>query len=110
MQQITLQPIPLQEFSVVITNFIYRIRVYDVGNNTMCADININGIDVILGVRCLHGSFLLPYESLEQSNGNFAFYDLVNESVFYTNFGATCQLYYFSPIDLGTLETSTNVN
>jgi hypothetical protein len=102
MQPYTLALVAKQTFSTVINNIIYKIHIYDVDSHSMCADININGNTVITGVRCLHGVFLLPWPSLEQSNGNFMFVDQLGGTPYWTNFNTTCVLYYCSPNEVTT--------
>lgn len=99
MQPINLPQTPNVSFTLVIGPLTYRIRIYDVGP-TMCADININGSDVINGVRCLHADFLLPWPSLEQGNGNFMFFDDNGGIPHWEKFGITSNLYYISPAEL----------
>jgi hypothetical protein len=98
MQKFDLDVLPNQQFSFVTGNFIYRIRVYTVetDNQAMCVDININGQDVILGARALVGSFLLPWDSLTQGNGNFIFYAPETQNVWWQDFGPKCQLWYLN--------------
>lgn len=94
----TLQAQPNQQFSYVVNSVIYRIRIYDIDpvNHIMALDFNINGVDVITGVRGAHGQYLLPWDSLTQENGNFMLYDPTNERPYWTNFTSTCQFLYLT--------------
>lgn len=98
MQKLSPDVLPNQQFSFVTGNNIYRIRLFtvDSDNQQMCADININGTDVILGVRALHGSFLLPWDTLTQGNGNFIFYAPETQNVWWEDFGPKCELWYLT--------------
>lgn len=99
MQQIQLERLPNQAFTLVLGNVTYRLRIFDLGNGTTGADVNMDTVDVVLGTRCLHGDFLIPYPSLEMNNGNFMFYDDLAGPIYWENFGLTCRLYYVAPED-----------
>lgn len=103
MQQITLDVLPNQEFSFVDSSVIYRISVYVVDTSTqqMAADISVNGITVIQGTRALHGSFLLPWRSMQQGGGNFVFYAPDTQNPWWQNFGPGCTLWYLSAAEMG---------
>ena len=64
----------------------------------MSVTIEMNDEVIIQNVRATAGTFLLPY--LYQENGNFLFFNLNEELIYYTNFGATQTLVYLSPQDL----------
>lgn len=102
MQPYTLALVAKQSFSTVINNIIYKIHIYDIDGQSMCADIQVNGVTAFTGVRCLHASFLLPWPSLAQGNGNFMFIDQFQGTPYWSNFNTTCVLYYCSPNEVAT--------
>lgn len=93
MQEIPLEQTPNQAFTLIIENNAYRIRIVDIVD-MMAADVVINTQPVILGTRCLHGDFLLPWPSLEQNGVNFMWFDDQGRVPRWENFGVTCRLYY----------------
>lgn len=102
MQEIKLETRPNQSFSMIIDSRTYRVRIGDIGDGRMFADVTIDTIPVITGGRCLHGDFLLPWPSLEQGGGNFMWFDDQARNPSYVNFGAnpTCRLYWIPPAEL----------
>lgn len=102
MQEIKLEARPNQAFSMIINNLTYRVRIADIGDGRMVADVTINTTPVISGGRCIHGDFLLPWPSLENGGGNFMWFDDQGRNPNYVNFGAnpTCRLYWIPPAEL----------
>lgn len=100
MNNIPLQTIPNQAFSVTLNGARFDISLH-AGIGVMSASITINDIIKIENVRCTAGTFLLPY--LYEEFGNFLFFNLNNEIIFYPNFGSTQSLVYISPDDLNYL-------
>lgn len=102
MQEIKLEARPNQAFSMIINSNTYRVRIADVGEGRMIADVTINTRPVISGGRCLHGDFLLPWPSLEGTGGNFMWFDDQGHNPNFENFGSnpTCRLYWVPPVEL----------
>lgn len=99
MRDIPVEKLNSQSFKLVLGDFTYRIRVYAVSDNLMCADIAINSVTLIEGVRCLHGEFIIPWPSMTQGNGNFMFTS-DDEVVYFDRFGETCFLTYFEASEM----------
>lgn len=96
---ITLSPNANQSFTWIEDGHIYRVHIFDLDGTTMAADVNIDGEDVILGVRALHASFFLPWPSLEQKGGNFMLYD-DQQAPRWEKFGQGTQLFYITAAEL----------
>jgi hypothetical protein len=107
MQRIPLEVQPSQEFSLVLNNLTYRIRVADVTNGLMVVDVKINTEAVVNGVRALHADFVLPWPTLERNNGNFMWFDDQGRQPHWENFGATCRLYYVSAAEMDAMYRSS---
>lgn len=101
MLPISLEATANQSFTIVEDGHIYRIHIFDLDGVTMCCDINIDGVDVFLGGRCIHGDFLIPWPSLEQGGGNFMFFDDQGVDPRWQNFGTTSRLFYVTKAELG---------
>lgn len=57
----------------------------------MCADVSINGVAIISGVRCYPGVALLPYSYQTTPDfGNLIF----DSEVDWNGFGTTCNLFF----------------
>lgn len=100
MNFITVEPLPSQSFSVTLNNARFDIRIVET-NGVMSASISMNDTILIENVRITAGTFLLPYRY--QENGNFIFFNMNDEIIYYPNFGSTQTLAYLSPADLGYL-------
>lgn len=102
MIQIDLDPIPNQSFSLVVDQSRYEVTIR-LAVEVMIADILRDGEEVVLGVRCLPDTLIIPYQYLEGSKGNFVFLTEGDEIPNYTLFGVTQNLYYLSPTELAEL-------
>lgn len=100
MNSIGLQAVPNQSLTVVLNNVPHRITLHE-ANGIMVATVQRSGITIISGVRVTAGTFILPYRY--QENGNLIIVNSGDELVYYTMFGTTQFLYYFSPDDLAQL-------
>jgi tRNA(Ile2) C34 agmatinyltransferase TiaS len=103
MQQISLAPIPNQSFNIVLDSDNY-IMTFKSMINFMTVDINRNGVDVVLGMRCVAGSPLIPYRYLEQ--GNFIITTANEEEPFYTNFGVNQFLFFVTQLELEAIRAT----
>jgi hypothetical protein len=101
MQVISLQPIPNQSFNIQLDNVLYQISV-KTGGSFMFVDIIQNGTPLVLGMRAVAGTFLIPYEYLA-TLGNFLIITANEEYPYYTEFGIDQFLIYFSQSDLENL-------
>lgn len=99
-QTIPLQSIPNQTVSVALDNQRYELTLKTVGT-VMAADLLINEVLILQGARLVGGTPLIPYRYLQ--NGNFLLTTEDNCYPFYTLFGVTQFLVYFSPAELGMI-------
>ena len=99
MREIPIQKLNAQSFTLVLGDHTYRIRIYAVSDSVMCADVSIDSVMRIQGIRCLHGEFLIPWPSMMQDNGNFMFYS-DDEVGYFVRFGDTCFLTYFDQSEM----------
>lgn len=100
MNNIPIQLLPRQSFSTILNGSRFDIFIVET-NGVMSVSIEINDIPVIQNVRATAGTFLLPY--LYEENGNFMFFNINEEIIYYTNFGSSQTLVYLSPDDLNYL-------
>jgi hypothetical protein len=98
MLAIPLAQVPNQQISFNADGVLWTVKVYQAINH-MCADISKNEVPVASGVRCFGGVALLQYPYMyAPSLGNFIF----DSDADWTNFGATCQLYYLEQSEIST--------
>ena len=90
MYSVPLEAIPNQTISFNVDNAYWQLHLYQ-SIDHVCADVYINGVNVIYGVRCFGGYGLMPYAYMyEPDYGNFVF----DTDADWTNFGTSCNLYY----------------
>ncbi len=95
--EISLQAIPNQTFSLTLDDHIYDITLKE-ANGIMAAFISRDNVRIVSGMRVVCGYPLIPYEYLE--SGNFIFLTADNDLPYYTQFGITQSLIYFSREEL----------
>lgn len=105
-QRVPLESIPNQSLSIRLEGRRYEIRL-NWGAEIMSATIIRDDEFIISGVRCVPGSFLLPYQYLEESSGNFVFETSNGNLPNYQDFGDTQILLYFSNEELEVLRNGT---
>lgn len=98
---IAIQPLPNQTLSVTLNGSSFDISIVET-NGVMCASIANNQETLIQNSRITASTFLLPY-LYEEENGNFLILNMNEQLIYYTNFGATQNLQWFSPADLAYL-------
>jgi hypothetical protein len=87
---------PNQLLSFNADGAIWSIQVYQT-ISFMCADISLNNVPLINGVRCFGGIPLMPYTYMYQPDyGNFVF----DTDADWNNFGASCNLFYLDSAEL----------
>ncbi len=92
MLAIPLASVPNQAISFNADNALWTLHIYQ-GGKFVCADVRINGENVIDGFRCFGGIPVLQYDYMTAPDfGNFVF----DEDPDWTNFGGSCNLYYLS--------------
>lgn len=99
MQELFLERVPRQEFSVRLDMRRYQIRVIDVGGD-MAVTITRDDVLLMSNVRAVAGFQLLPYQYM--ADGNFAFATESDARPWWEDFGNTCRLIYASASELPT--------
>lgn len=99
MQLINIDSTANQSFSVRLNNVRYDIDIKE-ANGVMVASIVRDGVSVVTGARIVAGALIIP--SQYQEDGNFVI-DTLNDAIpYWTAFGVTQFLYYFSANELET--------
>lgn len=104
--EIPLQAIPNQAFTINLNNIQYAFSIKFTGI-VMTATIIRNGILLVTNVRMIPNSIILPlyplipYQYLENDQGNFYTITANDEYPIYTNFGVNQFLLYFSSDEIG---------
>lgn len=104
--EIPLEAIPNQSFTTVVNNIQYNFSIKFTGI-VMSATIVRNNTLIISNVRMVPNSIILPnfplipYQYLENGNGNFYTITSNDEYPIYTQFGITQFLVYFSSDEIG---------
>ncbi len=93
--RIPLEAVANQSFSVQFDNQSYDIELKET-LGVMSATISINGVFVISNVRILADSPLIPYKYLIGIGGNFIFTTESDNIAYFTSFGITQFLLYFT--------------
>lgn len=94
---IPLRPVPNQELSTTLdgVRFILRFNALD---EAMAVTITVGGEILLIGQRVVSGVPLIPYRYLE--SGNFIFVSDNTDIPFYTDFGLTQNLLYYTAEEL----------
>lgn len=103
MNSISVEPIPRQALSVSVNGARFDFNICET-KGVMSATVVMNNQVIIQNVRLTAGEFILPYRYEE--NGNFMFFNLGDEIIYYPRFGVSQHLNYFSPQDLAYLRGS----
>src|ERR1700688_588817 len=104
MYQVPLEAVPNQTVSFNVDNAYWQLHIYQ-SIDHMCADVSINGSNVISGVRCFGGYGVMPYAYMYEPNyGNFVF-DCDPD---WTNFGPACNLYYLNNAEYAAFLAAMN--
>lgn len=102
---IPLQPIPNQSFPITLDGNNFDLKFQAISEECMAVTIVRNDVRLISGHRVVAGMPLLPYRYLE--TGNFIFISETQNIPFYTEFGLTQTLLYFSQSELDTIRGDT---
>jgi len=97
MQQIPIEALPNQSFSIRLDDSFYQITIKETAG-VMVMDIVRDSVTVIIGTRLTAGAPVIPYQYMEQ--GNFVFSNIGDEVIYYDKFGISQLLFYLSPSDL----------
>jgi hypothetical protein len=98
---INLAPIPNQTLSVTIAQVLYELRFFLVAN-IMCCDLSINSIPVLSAMRLVAGSFIIPYNYIQ--NGNFIITTLNDELPYFDKFGASQFLIFLTNAEVAAIQ------
>lgn len=99
MQLINITAVANQSLSVRLNNVRYDITIKE-ANGVMVSSIMRDGAPVVSGARIVAGALIIP--SQYQEDGNFVI-DTLNDAIpYWTAFGVTQFLYYFSANELET--------
>ena len=104
MQQIPIQQLPNQSFSIILDNNTWNFLIKTAGGATVVS-LNLNNVDILDSAQAASGSFIIP--SLYQESGNFFFVTQNQELPVYTEFNVSQQLIYISAAELAALRGST---
>lgn len=96
MRIIPLSAIPNQSFSVRLDEMRLVVRLKE-ARGVMVADVQRDGVDILLGSRVLAGELIIPYRYLQA--GNFLLMTLNDELPDWREFGGTQTLVYLSPAE-----------
>lgn len=102
MQVVPLQAMPNQQLTVVLDGVLYDLTVRET-NGCMSMDVIRAGEVVVSGQRCVAGSLVLPYISLESTFGNFAFLTQNDDLPYWDQFGATQTLVFATGVEIGAI-------
>ena len=95
MNQITVDAIPNQKFTVQLDKVRYDITIKSINYVTICTIVR-DGVTVCDNIRCLPNALLLPYLAMENESGNFIWLTQDDEYPEYTQFGVTQYLMYLT--------------
>lgn len=98
MQDLNLQRIPNQEFSVDLNGLKVDIAIR-AAINTMVADITVDNVVQLRGVRLVAGAPVIPYAYLS-TWGNLVLYTGGDDLPWWEQFAVTQALYYLTPDEL----------
>ena len=101
MIEIQLKQVPNQKLSINIDSVVFNITIKSTDSGSTIMSLNIDGTDVLSGVRCMPNRLIIPYQYLE--NGNLFFACLDDAYPNYANFGTTQKLIYLTTAELETL-------
>jgi hypothetical protein len=102
MQQLPLQQLPNQSFSILLDGNQWDLLLKTVQDTTV-ASLTLNGTDVLDCARCAAGAFIIPSDYEEA--GNFFFVTQNQQLPYYTQFNVTQSLIYISAVELAALRT-----
>lgn len=103
---VPLQAIPSQSFSIQLDNSIYNITLRFVVN-FMAIDLMRDNVQILSGIRVVPGYPIIPFQYIENGNGNFALITFNNDYPIYTAFNITQFLIYANPQELEVIRATT---
>jgi hypothetical protein len=109
MIEINLSNNPSQSFSIQLDMHQYDFVIKSInpnnidGTGIMAVSIARDGVQILQNSRAAPVSSLIPYQYLEEGQGNFFFITLRDEYPNYMQFGITQSLLYLTNSELGAL-------
>lgn len=104
MRVVPLATIPNQSLTIQLDGARWSLALKE-ARGVMCADISLDGTDLLRGVRIVAGEPLIPYRYLQ--NGNFLFLTNNNEIPDWGSFNASQTLVYLSAEEISLGPTVT---
>ena len=102
MQIVPIDDTPNQEFSIVLDNVRYDMRLRAL-TDVMCVDLTIDDVVTLTGVRVVDGTGIIPYKYLEMGGGNFFFLTELGDIPYWTEFGTTQDLVFINEEELAEI-------
>jgi hypothetical protein len=102
MQQIQLAAVPNQSLSFTVDGNLWQITIKQ-AVTSMIMDVVVNDQVLISGTRIPGDDFILPYPYIGVQFGNLMLTTERNMLPDYTQFGATQQLFYWTPEEMEAL-------
>lgn len=102
MQQVPIQAIPNQQFSIVLDNNSWNFVIKET-NGVMSVSLALNGDQVLDNARAVGGSFIIP--SKYEESGNFIFLTTNNQLPEYAQFNVNQSLVYVTAAELAVFRT-----
>lgn len=99
--EIPLEPLPNQAFSIDLAGLRYDLTIKAIDGEGMTLTVVRDGATVVANARCVAGSPVIGYPCLEL--GDFIFYTANDALPYYTDFGNTCGLVFYSADELGAI-------
>lgn len=99
MQEIPLQAVPKQSFTIVLDGVLYEIALRETAG-CMSIDVTRSNTPIVTGARCVAGKLLLNYRDLEDGEGNFMFLTESGDLPWWEQFGTTQSLIYATQAEL----------
>jgi hypothetical protein len=103
MIEISLDDIPNQKLSIRLDDDFYDITIKET-NGCMSFDMVKNNVTILIGIRIVANTLMVPYRYLE--TGNFVILTSNEDLPYYTEFGKTQNLIYASALELEQIRAS----
>jgi hypothetical protein len=101
MQTIDIQPLPNQEFTIDLNGQRVDLAIRT-AINTMVADVTVDDVVMLRGVRLVAGEPAIPYPYLSVW-GNLVLMTTGDELPWWEQFGVSQTLYYLTPDEMATV-------
>lgn len=96
MQEIPLQQIPRQNFTITLDNHDYDITINAINEYQVAISISRDTVPLVDNLKCCPVEWLIPFPYLSQGLGNFVFTTVGEVYPYYTDFGVGTALTFFS--------------